>query len=117
VTYFAVQVSPKTVRVSHGKVKVSLSCKASKGRTVKGKTCAGTFTLTVSGHKVSHSFRFKSGKVSRITVKLPKLSMRAVTTAAHHKPKGKTVAGRLAISTKLSAKQVKKTTGKLTIKG
>ena len=67
--------------MSHGKVTVSLNCKASKGRTVKGKLCAGTFTLTLAGHKVSHSFRFKSGKVSRITVKLPTLSMSAVTAA------------------------------------
>jgi hypothetical protein len=117
IVYMAVQAAPKTVRVSHGKVIVSLNCQATKGRTAKGKVCAGTFTLTVAGHKVSHSFRFKSGKVSRTTVKLPKLSMRAVTTAAHHAPKPRQVTGKLVISTKLSAKQVKKTNGKLTIKG
>ena len=103
VIYFAVQAAPKTVKVSHGKVTVSLNCKASKGRTVKGKTCAGTFTLTVAGHKVGHSFRFKSGKVGRITVKLPKRSMSAVTAAAHHKPKARKMAGKLVITTKLSA--------------
>ena len=103
ITYFAVQAAPKTVKVSHGKVTVSLNCKASKGRTVKGKTCAGTFTLTVAGHKVGHSFRFKSGKVSRITVKLPKRSMSAVTAAAHHKPKARKTAGKLVITTKLTA--------------
>ena len=102
IVYFAVQAAPKTVKVSHGKVTVSLNCKASKGRTVKGKTCAGTFTLTVAGHKVSHSFRFKSGKVSRITVKLPKRSMSAVTAAAHHKPKARKTAGKLVITTKLT---------------
>jgi hypothetical protein len=117
IVYFAVQAKPKTVRVSHGKVTVSLNCQASKGKTAKGKICAGTFTLTVAGHKVSHSFRFKSGKVTHISVKLGKLSMQVVDAAAHHKPKPKTVSGKLAISTKLSAKQMKKTTGKLTIKG
>ena len=115
--YFAVQAAPKTVRVSHGKVTVSLNCKASKGRTVKGKLCAGTFTLTLAGHKVSHSFRFKSGKVSRITVKLPTLSMSAVTAAVHHKPKAHKVTGKLVITTKLSAKSSRSVKGALTIKG
>ena len=117
VTYFAVQAAPKTVKVSHGKVTVSLNCKASKGRTVKGKTCAGTFTLTVAGHKVGHSFRFKSGKVSRITVKLPKRSMSAVTAAAHHKPKARKTAGKLVITTKLTRKSSHSVKGTLTIKG
>jgi hypothetical protein len=117
IVYLAVQAAPKTVRVSHGKVTVSLSCKASKGRTAKGKLCAGTFTLTVAGQKVSHSFRFKSGKVSRITVKLPKLSMSAVTAAAHHKPKARKMAGKLVITTKLSAKSSRSVKGSLTING
>jgi hypothetical protein len=103
--------------VSHGKVTVSLSCKASKGRTAKGKLCAGAFTLTVAGHKVSHSFRFKSGKVSRITVKLPKLSMSVVTAAVHHKPKARKTAGKLVITTKLSPKSSRSVKGSLTIKG
>jgi len=115
--YFAVQTAPKTVRVSHGKVTVSLNCKASKGRTIKGKLCAGTFALTVAGHKVSHSFRFKSGKVSRITVKLPKLSMSAVSAAVHHKPKAHKVTGKLLITTRLSAKSSRSVKGALTIKG
>ena len=96
---------------------MSLNCQASKGRTAKGKTCAGTFTLTVAGHKVSHSFRFKSGKVSRITVKLPKRSMSAVTAAAHHKPKARKMAGKLVITTKLTGKSSHSVTGTLTIKG
>ncbi|HEY1713481.1 MAG TPA: hypothetical protein VGG07_11300 [Solirubrobacteraceae bacterium] len=117
IVYLAVQAAPKTVGVSHGKVTVSLSCKASKGRTAKGKLCAGAFTLTVAGHKVSHSFRFKSGKVSRITVKLPKLSMSVVTAAVHHKPKARKTAGKLVITTKLSPKSSRSVKGSLTIKG
>ncbi len=117
VSYVAVQAAPKSVRVKHGKVEVSLSCKATKGKTVKGKVCAGTFTLTVAGHKVNHTFRFKSGKVTHLSVKLPRLSMLAVTNAAHHKPKPRTVTGKLAIGTRLSVKQVKRTTGKLVIRG
>ena len=63
-----VQVAPKTVRVKHGaKVTVSLKCIAAKGQ-----FCTGSFKLSPMGQSVSHKFRIKASKVSRITVKLPK---------------------------------------------
>ncbi len=43
--------------------------------------------------------------------------MRAVTAAAHHKPKARKVAGKLVITTKLAAKSSHSVKGTLTIKG
>jgi hypothetical protein len=124
VSYVAYQTTPKTVKLSKkGKVTVSLTCKATRGKTAKGKTCAGTFTLTVAGQKLSHSFKFKSGKVDRITLTLKSKVRTAVITAArrnarpharHKKPAQ--VNGKLVITTKLSAKTHQTTKGTLTIK-
>ncbi len=116
VAYVAVQAAPKTVRIKHGKVTVSLSCTATTGKTVKGKVCAGTFTLTVSGHKLTHSFRFKSGKVDRVTVSLSKAMRATATAAARVKPTAHKLSGKLVITTKLSAKTTRVTRGMLTIR-
>jgi hypothetical protein len=115
IAYVAVQAAPRTVRAKHGKVTVSLSCQATHGRTSKGKICGGKFTLTVAGRKVTHAFRFKSGKVDRITVKLPKLAMSAIAAAVHHKPKPRKLTGKLVITTQVSAESSRNVKGALTI--
>ena len=114
VTYVAIEAAPKSVRMKHGKVTVSLSCRATKGKTAKGKWCAGKFTLTISGHKTVHKFRFKSGKVDRISFKLPG-AMRAAVVAAGGRT-SRRLHGALVISTNLSTRKVQIRRGQLTIR-
>lgn len=116
VTYYAVQAAPKSVNIKRGKVTVSLTCKASKGKTAKGKVCAGRFTIKVSGHTIAHTFRFKSGKVDRIAIKLTRAMQTSATVAARHRPRKRNLSGKLVITTKLSGKQTKVSRGTLTIK-
>ena len=113
IRYVAVQAKPKTVRIKRGRITVSLACKASKGRTARGRRCAGRFKLTLSRHTLSHKFSFKSGKVSRITLKLPKTVRRAASGARKHKHHQ--LAGRLLITTRLTAKSTATRKGRLTI--
>ncbi|MBV8989139.1 MAG: hypothetical protein JO372_11340 [Solirubrobacterales bacterium] len=105
--YQAVQVSPTKVRVMRGgNVTVSLKCEAP-----KRKSCAGKFTLRVSGQNSSHTFSVKSGKVVHIAVRLPK---KARIAARRH---GRTLHATLSISTKQPAsRRTRLTKGKLTIK-
>ena len=76
VKYVVVQVAPKTVRMKQGKVTVSLKCEATKGKTPKGKVCTGKFTMKVKGVKrtLTHKFRIKTGKVYRISIKVPNVA-------------------------------------------
>jgi hypothetical protein len=112
--YIAIQAAPKTVSMKKGKVTVSLKCVATRGKTKKGKVCAGTFTLKLAGRAIHHKFRFKSGKVDRIAVKLPKQVMARV--ASLHRKHRKLI-GALAVST-TQPKPAKRVTtyGKLTIR-
>ena len=97
-------------------VTVSLTCKASHGRTVKGQVCAGSFTLRVAGHTLRHTFRFKSGKTDRVNLKLTK-PVRAVAVAvARRHTKKHTITGKLTITTKLSGKKTHLARGALTIR-
>jgi len=115
VAYIAVQTTPKTVRIKRGKVTVSLACKATRGKSARGKTCSGKFTLTVSGRKVRHSFRFKSGKIDRIRVTLPS-AVRKTMAARARKHKHPKLKGKLAIVTVLSKHVSHTARGTLTIK-
>ncbi len=80
VKYVVVQVAPKTVRMKKGKVTVSLKCEATKGKTPKGKVCSGKFTMRVKGVKrtLTHTFRIKTGKVYRISIKVPNVAQAAI---------------------------------------
>ena len=113
--YFAAQAAPKTVNIKQGTVTVSLTCRASFGKTAKGKVCAGSFTLNISGHALRHTFRFKTGKVDRIRLKLTK-PMRAATTAASGKLTAHKLTGKLVITTKLSSPRTHVARGSLTIR-
>ena len=90
VKYVVVQVAPKTVRMKHGKVTVSLKCEATKGKTPKGKVCTGKFTMKVKGVKrtLTHKFRIKTGKVYRISIKVPNVA-HAASKSEHKHPKHK----------------------------
>jgi hypothetical protein len=113
--YVAVQTTPKTVGIKHGKVTVSLKCQATKGKTAKGKICSGRFTLTVSGRKVAHSFRFKSGKVDHVSVTLP-AAVRKAITARRRRHKHPKLKGKLVIVTTLTKRTSYTARGTLTIK-
>jgi hypothetical protein len=115
IVYDAVQVKPKTVSISKkGKVTVSLQCKATKGKTAKNKLCAGSFTLTIAGHKLGHRFRFRSPKTHRFTVALSTKVMAAVArTHRHHKHK---MVGSLLIKTTQTHAKARQTRGTLTIR-
>jgi hypothetical protein len=114
VAYVAVQVKPKTVSIKHGKVTVSLQCRATKGKTAKNKLCAGSFTLKVSGHKLSSRFRFRSSKTHRFTVKLSTKVMSAAARASRHHHHR--MAGSLLISTTQTHAKARQTRGTLTIR-
>jgi hypothetical protein len=111
IVYYAVQTTPKTVNIKHGKVTVSLKCVASRGKTAKGKICSGKFTLKVAGKTMTHKFRIKSTKIDRITLKLPTKAQTAARKAKHHK-----VQGKLTISTTQSHAKAKISRGTLTIR-
>jgi hypothetical protein len=111
IVYYAVQTTPKTVNIKHGKVTVSLKCVASRGKTAKGKICSGKFTLKVAGKTLSHKFRIKSTKTDRITLKLPKIVQTATQKSKHHK-----VQGKLTISTTQSHAKARVSRGTLTIR-
>jgi hypothetical protein len=114
IVYAAVQVKPKTVSIKHGKVTVSLACKATKGKTAKNKLCAGSFTLTVAGHKLTHRFRFRSPKTHRFTVTLSTKVMAAATrTRRHHRRR---MVGSLLIKTTQSHAKARQSRGTLTIR-
>ena len=114
IAYVAVQVSPKTVSIKKGQVTVSLACKATKGKTAKNQICAGSFTLTIAGHKLDHRFRFRSPKTHRFTVTLSTKVMAAATrTRRHHRRR---MVGSLLISTSQSHAKAQHTRGTLTIR-
>jgi hypothetical protein len=114
VDYAAVQVKPKTVSIKHGKVTVSLACKATKGKTAKNKLCAGSFTLTIAGHKLTHRFRFRSPKTHRFTVTLSTKVMAAATrTRRHHRRR---MVGSLLIKTTQTHAKARQSRGTLTIR-
>jgi hypothetical protein len=116
IVYLAVQVKPKTVRIRRGKVRVSLACRASRGKSRKGKVCRGRLVLKVSRRSLTHTFRFKSGKVDHVTVKLSK-PIRKLAAAAHRRRRGhRTLTGKLAIRTRLTAKSTKTHKGTLRIR-
>jgi hypothetical protein len=116
VRYFAVQTAPYTVSIKHGAVTVSMACRASRGRTAKGKVCAGGLTLKVAGHVLRHTFRFRSGKVDRVTVKLTK-AVRTAAAAAARRHSGKhTLTGKLVITTTLAKRLTHASRGTLTIR-
>lgn len=116
IVYVTVQVKPKTVRIRRGKVRVSLGCRASRGKTRKGKVCTGRLVLTVSRHSLTHRFRFKSGKTDHVTIKLSK-PVRKLAEAAHrHRRRHRSLTLRLSIRTRLSAKSTKTRKGALTIR-
>jgi hypothetical protein len=81
-----VQVAPKTVRMKHGKVTVSLKCEATKGKTPKGKVCTGKFTFKVKSVKrtLTHKFRIKTGKVYRSSIKVPNVAQAASKSKHKH---------------------------------
>jgi hypothetical protein len=116
ISYYAVQAAPKTVSIKQGKVRVSLACRASRGRTPKGKLCRGSFTLKVAGHPLRHTFRFKSGKVDRVTVKLTAKVRAAVAVAARRHTRKHRLTGKLTITTQLSGRKTHQSRGTLTIK-
>lgn len=81
--------------------------------TERGRGChAGK--LTLSGHRIVRAFRFKSGKVARISLKLPGAVRAAVITAGRHKPHQ--LRGKLVITTTLAGTKVRNTRGILAIK-
>jgi hypothetical protein len=112
VVYVAVQVKPTTVRIRHGRVRVALRCRASRGKTRKGRVCAGRLVLKVSRHSLTRTFRFKSGKADHIAVKLSKPIRKLATAARRHR----TLTAKLSITTRLSAKSKKRHTGVLRIR-
>jgi len=112
--YIAIQAAPKTVSIKKGKVVVSLRCVATRGKTKKGKVCAGQFKLKAAGRVLTHKFRFKSGKIDRVAVTLPK-RMRARAASLHRKHRK--LIGALVISTKQPKGAARITYGKLTIRG
>jgi hypothetical protein len=112
--YVAVQARPKTVRIKRGRITVSLSCKATKGKTAHGRRCAGSLKLTLSRDNLSHRFSFKSGKVDRVTLKVPKAVKRAATVARGHKHHKLT--GKLLIKTQLTKKTKASRKGTLTVR-
>ena len=113
INYVAVQAKPKTVRIKRGRITVSLSCKATKGKTAHGRRCAGSFNLTLSRHRLSHRFSFKSGKVDRVTLKLSKAVKRAASVARRHRHHR--LAGKLVITTRLTGKSKATRKGALTV--
>ena len=114
--YVAVQVKPKIVRIKRGKVRVSLRCRASRGKTRKGKVCRGRLVLKVSRHSLAHTFRFKSGKIDHVAVKLSK-PLRKLARTAHRRRRGhRMLTAKLAITSRLSAKSTKRRTGVLRIR-
>lgn len=113
ISYVAVQAKPKTVRIKRRRVMVSLTCRATKGKTARGRRCAGSVKLTFSRHHLSHRFSFKSGKTDRITLKLPKAVQRAATVARMHRRHK--LAGKLLITTRLTAKSKATRKGTLTV--
>jgi hypothetical protein len=106
-----IQVAPKTVHLKSGsKATVSLKCQAPKGT-----FCTGKFALKLMRQTVGHSFRIKSGKIARITVKLPKQVRNAVAKAAVRR-RHQTLHAKLAISTNQTAGKPRLTRGMLNIK-
>jgi hypothetical protein len=116
VVYVAVQIKPTTVRIRHGKVRVSLRCRASRGKTRKGKVCAGRIVLKVAGHSLTHKFRFKSGKTDHIALKLSKPIRKLAAAARRHRRRHHMLTAKLSITTRLSAKSTKRRTGTLRIR-
>jgi hypothetical protein len=116
IVYRAVQVKPKTVRIRRGKVRVSLACRASRGKSRKGKVCKGRLVLKVSRHSLTHTFRFKSGKVDHVTVKLSQPIRKLATAARRHRRGHRTLTGKLTIRTRLTAKSTKTRKGTLRIR-
>ena len=116
IVYVAVQVKPRTVRIRHGKVRVSLRCRASRGKTRKGKVCKGRLVLKVSRHSLTHTFRFKSGKTDHIALKLSKPIRKLAAIARRHRRRHRTLTGKLTIRTRLTAKSTKTRKGTLRIR-
>jgi cation transport regulator ChaC len=110
IIYVAGQGRPTSVKVTHGKIVVTLVCKANRGRSARGKVCAGTLTLTISGQRMSHSFRMRSGKGLQLTLTLPRSVQTAVAQASHHR-----LSGTLTIVTRLSRSHTYTARGKLTV--
>jgi hypothetical protein len=116
IVYLAVQVKPKTVRIRRGKVRVSLACRASRGKTRKGKVCRGRVVLRVSRHSLTHRFSFKSGKTDHVAIKLSKPVRRLAAAARRHRPRHRTLKAKLSIRTRLSAKSTRTRKGVLRIR-
>jgi hypothetical protein len=72
--------------------------------------------LRVSRHSLTHTFRFKSGKVDHVAVKLSKPVRRLATAARRHRRGHRTLTAKLSITTRLSAKSTKRHTGVLRIR-
>ncbi|HEY1777504.1 MAG TPA: hypothetical protein VGG41_15200, partial [Solirubrobacteraceae bacterium] len=113
ISYVTVQTKPKTVRIKRGAVTVTLSCRATRGRTARGHRCAGTLKLTLSRHRLSHRFSFKSGKLDRVTLKLSKAVKGAASVARRHRHRR--LAGKLVITTRLTGKSKATRKGALTV--
>jgi hypothetical protein len=114
IAYVAVQVKPKTVSLKQGKITVSLVCKATKGKTAKNKPCAGSFTLTIAGHKLGHRFRFRSPQTHRFTVTLStKVMAAAIQIRRRHRRR---MVGSLLISTTQAHAKARLTRGTVTIR-
>jgi hypothetical protein len=111
-----VQVGPKIAPIRRGEVRVSLGCRASRGKSRKGKVCKGRLVLKVSRHSLTHTFRFKSGKVDHIAVKLSKPIRKLATAARRHRRGHRTLTGKLTIRTRLTAKSAKTRKGILRIR-
>jgi len=96
---------------------VSLKCIAAKGQ-----FCTGSFKLSPMGQSVSHTFRIKASKVSRIAVKLPKRARLAAAAIAkaNHGTSGKrhhrTIHAKLVVSTKQTTGKARITRGMLNVK-
>ena len=109
--YVAVQVAPKTVSIKKGTATVSLKCEAKNGKPAKNHFCTGKFTLKMMGKTVSHTFRIKATKTTRIAVTVPKRAMASAAAGKH-----RTLHGTLAISTKQPTGAAKLTRGTLSVK-
>ena len=86
--YSASQSRPTSVHIKHGTVTVSLVCKASWGKTAKGRLCTGTVTLSIGGKKVKHGFRIRSGKTYQVALAMPKVVQAAAASTKNHRRLG-----------------------------
>jgi hypothetical protein len=117
IVYLAVQVKPRTVSIRRGKVRVSLGCRASRGKSRKGKVCRGRLVVKVSGHSVAHTFRFKSGRTDHIAMKLSRPIRRLAAIARrHHRRRHQMLTGKLTSRTRLTAKSTRTRKGILRIR-